>query len=395
MSQSENDFRPILAQHIRASEHFVRAIFSGQQRGQTLAWEKVSLRPVLIKEKLHIQISYFDGRQDVSKNYQGQALESELEQLLNLPFANFYVQTLETEFRLQISKKGKAIWHESKASNTRPDMTHDRKKDLILPVNESNTFLQAVGIMAENGKIKADMHAKYRQINEFLKLVQETGPFDHFERLSVVDCGCGNAYLTFATHHYLNQYVPTYTVGVDVREGLIETQREVAANLAWEDIAFEVNTIIDYAPDFQPDVVLALHACDTATDEALAQAIRWESQFIFSVPCCHHHLQQQLSQQKISPFEPVLRHGILKERLGDILTDSFRALILRIMGYQTQVIEFISSEHTAKNLMIRAIKSTGMGDTQFVRDYQALKDFWQVTPYLETLLGERFTRLLD
>jgi hypothetical protein len=153
--------------------------------------------------------------------------------------------------------------------------------------------------------------------------------------------------------------------------------------------------MIDFQPAGPPDVVLALHACDTATDEALAQAIRWQCKMVFCAPCCHHHLQQQLQgHQSPSLYEPVLRHGVLSERLGDILTDALRALILRIMGYQADVIEFISTEHTAKNVMIRAIRSVQPGDPRFVREYRALTDLWPVTPYLEQLLAEDFAVLV-
>jgi hypothetical protein len=384
-----NDFQQLVIAHILDEAHFVAATFSGQQHGQTLPWKKVRLRPVLVKQKRHVQISYFDGRQDITKNYRGAELENHLIQLVEMPFSHFQVQAIAGDLQVQITKKGKAIVHHSAAQRTAPDLSHDRKKQVALPAGSPDPFLQAVGIMTADSKIKADMHAKYRQINEFLRLVQETDKLDQFENIFVVDCGCGSAYLTFAIHYYLNQHVPTRTVGVDVRAGLLRNHTQTAERLGWHDIRFETSTIIDFQPDSAPDIVLALHACDTATDEALAQAIWWGSPLIFSVPCCHHHLQAQLEGRQIAPFEPVLRHGILKERLGDILTDAFRALILRIMGYQTQVIEFISTEHTAKNLMIRAVKSTTPGDPQFVREYEELKNFWQVTPYLETLLGQR------
>src|SRR5260370_4238019 len=144
-----------------------------------------------------------------------------------------------------------------------------------------------------------------------------------------------------------------------------------------------MTSIIDFKPVMPPDIVLALHACDTATDEALARGIQWQSKVIISAPCCQHHLQQQLDHQPAPrPFGPVERHSILKERLGDILTDTFRALILRIMGYQTDVVQFVSSEHTAKNLMIRAVRSLKVVDDKFVREYTALKDFCKFTPYL-------------
>ncbi|CAA9275673.1 MAG: SAM-dependent methyltransferase, partial [uncultured Chloroflexia bacterium] len=157
-------------------------------------------------------------------------------------------------------------------------------------------------------------------------------------------------------------------------------------------ICFVRSPIIDYQPDVPVDIVLALHACDTATDEVIAQTVRWDAPMLICIPCCHHDLNHQISSEV---FRPVLRHGILKERLADILTDTFRALALRIMGYRTDVIEFISSEHTARNLMIRAIKSTEPGQASFIREYKELKSFWQVTPHIERLLGPSFTALLQ
>ncbi|MGH2479045.1 MAG: class I SAM-dependent methyltransferase, partial [Ktedonobacteraceae bacterium] len=268
----------------------------------------------------------------------------------------------------------------------------------LLTAVDAAPFLQAVGIMTQDGKIKADMQSKFRQINEFLKLVQQTDELEKFNTfpLHVVDCGCGNAYLTFAFFYYLNHIlkIPTQLTGIDVNGELLTRHAEKSLSLKWSDLTFQTTGIIDFKPVEQPDIVLALHACDTATDEALAQGIRWQSKLIISAPCCQHHLQVQLDHQPApGPFAPVERHNILKERLGDILTDAFRALILRIMGYQTDVVQFVSSEHTAKNLLIRAVKSLKVGDTQFVREYKNLKDFWQVTPYLETLLGEDFKQL--
>jgi SAM-dependent methyltransferase len=211
----------------------------------------------------------------------------------------------------------------------------------------------------------------------------------------VVDCGCGSAYLTFAVYHYLNDMLglPTRMTGVDIKADLLAGHADKVAALGWVGLDFEAARIIDFQPPVPPDIVLALHACDTATDEALAQAIGWGSKLIFSAPCCHHHLQAQLENGPL-PFQPILRHGILKERLSDILTDSLRALILRIMGYRTDVMELVAAEHTNKNLMIRAIRTAPPGERRFVEEYRALTEYWQVRPYLETLLGEAFTALL-
>ena len=164
--------------------------------------------------------------------------------------------------------------------------------------------------------------------------------------------------------------------------------------MQFDDLCFQHSPIIDFQPDVAPDLVLALHACDTATDEAIAQAIRWDARMLVCAPCCHHDLNAQIDASRADVFKPVLRHGILKQRMADILTDTFRALALRIMGYKTDVIEFVASEHTAKNLMIRAVKLAEPGDPQFVGEYNELKQFWGVRPYIEQLLGERFLQFL-
>ena len=246
-----------------------------------------------------------------------------------------------------------------------------------LPANKPEPFLQPVGIMTVEGKIKSDMHSKFRQINEYLRLVEQTGVLQELrsEPVHVVDFGCGNAYLTFATYHYLTNVLghETKMVGIDVQSNLLQKHSANAESLGWANLSFEASTILDYAPDVSPEVVLALHACDTATDDAIAQGIKWRSKLIVTAPCCHHELQEQLHSQSFPvPFKPVARYGILGER-WKILTDTFRALILRIMGYRTDVVQFVSSEHTAKNLMIRAVGGLPPGDQRFVREYDRAK----------------------
>jgi hypothetical protein len=394
-------YHPRIKKAILDENSFISASFSGRHNGDS-AWVRVTLRPVLIKNQRHLQFSYFDQRKDISKNYTGDEAAEKVDELLAMGFSNIHVHTTQGDFQVQITKKGKTILHEHKAnSHAAPDLTHDRRKQLPLPADQPDAYLQAVGIMTADGRIKADMQHKFHQINEFLKLMSHT---DEFQRLTtaekplyVVDCGCGNAYLTFAVYHYLNHVlgVPARLTGIDVNESLLASHAEGVAQLGWDKLEFVPSTIIDFQPDTQPDIVLALHACDTATDEALAQAIVWESRLIFSAPCCHHHLQAQLERQSApAPFEPVLHHNILKERLGDILTDSLRALILRIMGYKTDIGEFVSTEHTAKNLLIRASRTAPVGERRFIEEYRALKSFWNVTPYLETLLGDAFTAIV-
>jgi len=396
-----DDYRELIRDNILDETAFVKATFSGAQHGQSVRWVKVVLRPVLIKNKRHIQFSYFDGQKDISQNYNSDQLEGKLDELLALPFKNFSVSMTDRDVQVNISRKGKAIIHTHALSDARstPDLAHDQSKNLILPDDRPDPFLQTIGIMTRDGRVRANMRDKFRQVNEFLKLISANDELQQIGKppLHVVDFGCGNAHLTFAMYHYLNHMLglQAHLTGIDVKADLIQKHIETARTLGWENIAFQNVRIIDYESAAPADIVLALHACDTATDDALAQAIRWQSKLIFSVPCCHHHLQQQLKLQGVpSEFQPVMRHGILTERLGDILTDSFRSLILRIMGYRADIVEFISTEHTARNLMIRAVKSTNPGDAGFVQEYIQMKSFWQVTPYLEQLLGDQFIALV-
>jgi SAM-dependent methyltransferase len=322
-------------------------------------------------------------------------------QLLTIPFRNILVENSTSRLQVNISKKGKALVNEIKPT-TMPviaNLTHNRQKSRILSADNAKPYLEAVGIMTKDGKIKADMQRKHKQINEFIRLVDETDSFDGFDGkpVHVVDFGCGNAYLTFAIYYYLHDILnlDAYVVGVDLKADLIERHKEKAKLLGWNQLTFQIGHISDYQPESIPDVVVALHACDTATDDALAQGIKWNSKLIVCAPCCQHELQVQLSN--ITPptsLLPVLNHGILFERMGDILTDSFRAAILRIMGYRTDVTQFVPMEHTAKNLMIRSVKTSSLGNIRWVEEYRNLKAFWHVTPYLENLLDDSYKQFL-
>lgn len=378
---------------------FVKATFSGRRRGHELPWRRATVRPVLIKGDRYLQISHLDDKQDYTRNVVGQEAVAEIDALLGLPFSQIHILTTEGEVQVRISRKGIAriSQRRAEAPDDTPSLTHDREKPYLLPGTEPDVMLQARGIQTSDGLIRASKHRKFRQINEFLRLIVETDTLDALPTpIRIVDCGCGSADLTFAVYHYLNHILkhPTEAVGIDVRADLMAKQNAVSAELGWDDLRFEVSRIIDYEPVERPDIVLALHACDTATDEALAQAVRWGARLIFSAPCCHHHLQAQIAKQPMPPaFQPVLRHGILKERMGDLLTDGFRAQILRILGYSTDVVQFISPEHTAKNLMIRAVRSTAPGDPQSIAEYQELVEYWQVQPYLAQLLEHELAAL--
>jgi len=383
------------------SDGLEEATFQGARRSAALPWQRVTIRPVLLKGERYLQFATFDGVQERSRNYRAEQAAAQLEELLAASVKSIRVLTATDTLRVQFSKKGRPILHRDLREG-RPsiplDLAHDRAKPLLLSADAP--FLAAIGVTTTDGRVRADQQRKFRQINEFLRLVEETGELERLKArpLRVVDLGCGSAALTFATYHYLSAVkgIPTAVTGVDTKAHLMARHAETAERLAWGGMSFAAARIADFALDPSPHIVLALHACDTATDEALARAIRWRSRLIFSAPCCHHNLQAQLAAAPApEPFRPVLRHGILRERLGDALTDAFRAHILRLMGYRAEVLEFVPVEHTPKNLMIRAVYTAAAAPAALVAEYHALKAYWNVVPYLETLLGDDLGHVLE
>ena len=389
----DKDYRETIKQRVLNEATFVRLEMKGSADGRAIPWRKIIVRPVLIKEARHLQFSYFDAKKDITKNYRGDEATRKLDEALALLFSTFDLGSTDEDLLVQLNKKGKARMRRTQVSGKEraPDLAHDAPKSLSLPAGKPDPFLRKLGIMNDEGKVYPAMQGKFSQVNEFLKLLAHTGELEKIEQrpLEILDCGSGSSYLSFAAYHYINDVlgIPAKMVGIDVNEELVEKGNTEAVELDTPEVCFRKSAIIDYQPTTPPGIVLALHACDTATDEAIAQGIVWGARLVMCVPCCHHDLQEQMHTPR--PFDPVLRHGILKQRMGDILTDSFRALILRVMGYRTDVVQFISTEHTDRNLMIRAVKRTRQDEARFMREYEELKSFWSVTPYLETLLSER------
>ena len=272
---------------------------------------------------------------------------------------------------------------------------HDRRKDYPLARFDSAQLLLALGFAGPDGALKPSMHAKYRQVNEFLRhldaALDELPPGkDPARPLSVVDCGCGKAYLSFAAKAYLEatRGVAVELAGVDRKKDVVASCRRTAEVLGWGEpgATFAACDIADFRPPRAPDVVLSLHACDTATDDAIAFAVERGARLVLSAPCYQHELQKSLPAN-LRPHRAVLRNGILRERLADILTDAFRAQILRVMGYRASVVEFVDPEATARNVLIRAARVTRPGTGTALADYEDLREAWGVTPYLATRLA--------
>lgn len=393
LSHMDSDYKPLARARLLASATLIHATFSGAQKGASVPWVKVTVRPVELKGQVHLQVSYFSEKQDVTKNYLADA-PAHIDELLALPFRNIFIESADGNLQVNFSKKGRPVVSEPKTETKEtPALSHDRQKNKILTAENSAPFLKAIGIMTADGRIKADMQSKFKQINEFLRLVNETASFSAggWDSVHVVDFGCGSGHLTFAMYYYLREVLglDAHVVGVDIKQGLMEQLQAKAEALGWAHIKFQTGYISEYESNVKPDVVLALHACDTATDDALKQGLAWGSRVIVCAPCCQHELQAQMAQANLPPvLAPVLQHGIFFERTGDILTDTFRASLLRIMGYRTDVTEFVPIEHTGRNLMIRAVRTAPVGEARWVAEYQALKSFWGLTPYLEQILDE-------
>jgi SAM-dependent methyltransferase len=398
------DTRRQLASRILDSDGFVSAVFSGAVQGGTRPpWVKVTVRPVLVKGERLLQLEYFDSMKGVARNMDAAAAPPVVDEALELPFRHYYVRTRTDGLQVQVTRRGKALVRTIPLSAPLPeaDLSHDRRKHRLVDPSKDGAFLQAVGLADERGKVKPSMQSKYRQVEEFLRILDAgLPPLPEGTPVAAADLGCGNAYLTFALYDHLarrRHLAPTVT-GVDTNAQAVERHRGKARDLGWDGCRFEVGTIAGYRPEQAPSIVVALHACDTATDEALSRAMAWRTDLVLSVPCCHHHLQVQLDARRApAALRPVVSEGLMKERLGDVLTDTLRALLLGVAGYTVRMVQFVSSEHTAKNVMLvaRRVDQPASRRDAHREEYTQLRDAFGVTPHLETLLPDEVRAVLE
>lgn len=369
-------------------DSFVRAVFSGQRRNMETKYERMDMRPVLIKGLLHIQLTYSDGRQMTTKNYLFP--EFPFMELALSGYANFLVESEGSSLSLRISKKGEPLI--SRSSNSAEQNTnHDHSKKRLLDANDP--FLLEVGISDKNGNIKPSMMDKYKQVEEFLRLLAPTLDdaisAGHISKptidrpLRIIDLGCGHAYLTFAAHQYLNaSNIPVHVIGVDVRESSRDRNNEIASRLGISDSIIFLAEEISKTSATGADVAIALHACDTATDDAIAWAVNHDVPMALFAPCCHHDIQAQIKRAP-EPWSLITKHGIMRERLGDLITDSLRMQLMKLKGYRVEAIEFIGGVHTPRNLMIRAVKTGSTPESEDENRYKDMISAWGVTPVLE------------
>jgi len=377
-------------------EHLVRALASGRRRGRPEPrWRRLEMRYVDLKAGRRLQVTAYDDTQAHVTNHEDAG--AALDDVLGQPFANWHVETTSHTHQLRVTKKGQALLHSAERTDTvAPERSHDHSKARLLP--EEHPVLRALGIADAQGRVKPSRQAKYRQVEEFLRAlataIEGATRSGHLREptaedpLRVVDLGCGNAYLTFAAHAWLQDHLPVRLVGVDVKEQSRRHNTEVAEQLGVADeLTFLCAGIRDVSLDDHPDVVLALHACDTATDDALSRAVGWEADLVLAAPCCHHDISAQLRKGPTPMgYASLTRDGILRERLADTLTDALRAAILRQVGYRVDVVEFVDSVHTPRNTLLRAVRTGSAPSRQAQDEYDALVSTWHLQPRLAELL---------
>ena len=367
---------------------FIRLTQSLNREGRAF---RISLRPVRLKGETFLQAEMVDDGRTQVRNLTEAAAKRGLEDILTQPGKReLHLITAEGDLHIRVTKKGKPLVARGKAkvapnAAAAEPQAHDRTKRQPLTDFDSTALLRVLGLADDRGQVKASMRGKYDQVNALLRAVEPLLPETAPASFTVVDCGCGKAYLTLALQRYLTcakQWPNVRVVGIDRNAEIIESVQAMANALGLDKDAatFQACTIAEADIPRSPDLVMSLHACDTATDDALIAAVRTQASRILCVPCCQHELHHALA--KGGPMRAPLRHGILRERLADLLTDTFRAQVLRICGYRARVMEFVSQEATGRNILIRAERGLRPGLGEAIAEYRDLCAFWGVEPYI-------------
>jgi SAM-dependent methyltransferase len=388
-----------LVDFLIAGQSLVQGTLSNVRRKATDQATKVQIKPILLKGKQHYQFTFAVGQKVMHENVVAEDASNKLMGLIHDEFKQALLQAKDADYQILANKPTKASILKKQASKSSAplELNHNRRKNYVLTEGEVVPFLVELGVMNAQGKVLAAKYDKFKQINRFLEMVDDVVPHLQRERrLEVIDFGCGKSYLTFALYHYLvnTQKLNVRMIGLDLKADVIATCSALAAKLGYENLIFRLGDINDYADTEQVDMVVTLHACDTATDAALEKAVRWNAAVILSVPCCQHELYGQVMNEGLTPM---LQHGIIKERFAALATDSLRAQLLELVGYKTQIIEFIDIENTPKNLLIRAVKqkdATNETPTiESITEYLAFKKLLNAKPYLEKALADRLNFL--
>jgi len=379
-----------LAQKVLASPESIRRIcISGKAKGKQPEQVRIDIRPVVLKSGLHWQVVSHDGKRDTTKNL---ALnELSLSKLFEVGYANILIESTSQEISLRLTKSGDAQLSTKRVELDAAELSHDRSKERLLSADDE-IFIE-LGISDHSGKLKPSRSDKFIQVQEFLKILSHSldEKRDKSLELKVIDLGCGHAYLTLAAHKYLiNQGYKVKTLGIDERQESRERNIALVEKLKLsKEISFQATKIakLELA---RADIAIALHACDNASDDAISWAVKSGVEMILVAPCCHHDIQRQMKQSP-APWNIATKHGIINQRVGDILTDSIRAAVLKILGYRTDIIEFVAGEHTPRNLMIRAFKTGAPAQRADIEELEQIIAQWKIEPALMVRLKDELS----
>lgn len=366
------------------------AVFSNVKKGVEKTFVKVDIKPVEIKGDILFQISYQYEQKVIHENLKSNVLIEKINQLLGDYFKQAQFFTKDADYQILFNKKGVGTTIKKPPTRFKVDMSHNRQKKYLIPEGVPCDFMQYLGVMDEQGKVVKKRYDKFRQLNKYLEFVDDALTYLP-EDPTIIDFGCGKAYLTFALYYYLVKIKEKKVkiIGLDLKEDVIEYCNLVANKLDYNGLSFQKGDIKDFSFTENVDMVVSLHACDTATDEALAKAVGWGAKVIYAVPCCQHELFEQLSNKEMMPL---LKHGIVKDKLTTVVTDTLRACALEAVGYNVQMVEFIDMEHTPKNILIRGYltqKSIEQKNEDYL-NYKAFKESWRVNPRIDKVLASYF-----
>lgn len=350
---------------------------------------KVKIRPLLLKGQLVFQAEELIGKQAFHKNFTAHEVKDYVIRQMSGPFRQAELSSQLGSGTVLVSKKGTMTvkWKKAAQPKMAPApavLEHNRKKRYVLEEGKRVPFLEDLGVMTAEGKIVRSKYDKFRQINRFLEFIEDILPrLNKAEENTIIDFGCGKSYLTFAMYYYLKELkgYPIRVIGLDLKKDVIERCNQLSRRYGFDKLNFCYGDIASYEGVDHVDMVVTLHACDTATDYALAKAVSWGAGVILSVPCCQHELNRQMENELM---KPVFQYGLIKERMAALYTDALRAELLEHCGYRTQILEFIDMEHTPKNLLIRAVKQGPRKDNG--QEIRRILDFLQVQPTLAGLL---------
>lgn len=324
---------------------------------------KVKIRPVMVKGILCFQETSWEGTQVLHENYGKEEMLERILSCMERDFKQLEAESMEGRLNVLVSKKGKVTTklkkNKAEALAGKPDMSHNRTKKYILKEGVAVPFLVDLGVQTREGQIVKSRYDKFKQINRYLEFVEDILPtLNKKGTIHIIDFGCGKSYLTFALYYYLHELknMDVQITGLDLKTDVINHCNLLAESYGYENLRFCQGDISTFKGEEDIDMVVTLHACDTATDYAIEKAVTWNAKVIFTVPCCQHEVNKQIENEMLAP---VLKYGLLKERMAALITDGVRANLLEEWGYDTQILEFIDMEHTPKNILIRAVKREG------------------------------------